>query len=214
MVTNKRGAKRRWLIGLSALLLLLMLQPVWLLGSGASKVYAQAGGSPAGGSGSGDSASDSGGDTGAQSTQCQVENGHYVLDSKNPCVGTAPQETQDSATKNCQTSNKGGDSGNGAGDTSSGGNTDQGASGTPAQQVGCVNLVKKYLDPLVKLLSGLVAIFVAASIAVGGIQYSSSTGDPAKVAKAKKRIGEAVFALLAYLFMFAFLQWLVPGGIV
>lgn len=78
----------------------------------------------------------------------------------------------------------------------------------------CSGLIKKYVNPFIRLLSVLVGIIVAISIVVGGVQYSSASGDPSKVNAAKKRITNAILALLAYLFMFAFLQWLLPGGIV
>ncbi|MEK7153078.1 MAG: hypothetical protein AAB834_03965 [Patescibacteria group bacterium] len=78
----------------------------------------------------------------------------------------------------------------------------------------CSGLIKNYVNPLIKLLSALVGIFVVISIVVGGIMYGSAGGDPGKVTAAKKRIYNAILALLAYLFMFAFLQWLLPGGIV
>jgi hypothetical protein len=78
----------------------------------------------------------------------------------------------------------------------------------------CSGLIKNYVNPLIKLLSGLVGVIVTVSIIVGGIQYSSAGGDPGKVSAAKKRIYNSIIALLAYLFMFAFLNWLLPGGIV
>lgn len=62
-------------------------------------------------------------------------------------------------------------------------------------------------------LSGIVAIVIVMMIVVGGIQYSSAGGDPQKVAGAKKRIYNAIFAFMAYIFMFSFLQWVVPGGV-
>jgi hypothetical protein len=78
----------------------------------------------------------------------------------------------------------------------------------------CSGLIKNYVNPFIKLLSGLVGVIVTISIIAGGIQYSSAGGDPGKVAAAKKRIYNAILALLAYLFLFAFLNWLLPGGIV
>ncbi len=78
----------------------------------------------------------------------------------------------------------------------------------------CSGLITKYVNPFIKLMSGLVGIAVVVSIVVGGIQYSSAGGDPSKVVAARKRITNAIIALLAYLFMFAFLQWLLPGGII
>jgi hypothetical protein len=78
----------------------------------------------------------------------------------------------------------------------------------------CSGLIKKYVNPFIRLLSGLVGVLVIASIIFAGVQYSSAGGDPSKVVAARKRISNAIIALLAYLFMFAFLQWLLPGGIV
>lgn len=56
-------------------------------------------------------------------------------------------------------------------------------------------------------------VVVAISIVAAGIQYGSAGSDPGKVAAAKKRLTASIMALLAYLFMFAFLQWLLPGGV-
>jgi hypothetical protein len=78
----------------------------------------------------------------------------------------------------------------------------------------CSGLISKYVNPFIRLLTGIVGIAVAISIVVGGIQYSSAGGDPGKVAKARQRITNSIVGLLAYLFMFAFLQWLIPGGVI
>jgi hypothetical protein len=75
------------------------------------------------------------------------------------------------------------------------------------------NLIAKYINPLVRLLSALVGVAVTISIIVGGIQYGSSGGDPQRVTQAKNRIRNSVIALLAFMFLYAFLQFLVPGGI-
>lgn len=71
----------------------------------------------------------------------------------------------------------------------------------------------KYIVDITNLLSALVGVVVVISIVLAGIQYSTSGTDPSAVSKAKKRITNAIIALLLYIFMFSFLQWLVPGGI-
>ncbi len=70
-----------------------------------------------------------------------------------------------------------------------------------------------YLKMFINILSGLVGLIIVIVLIVAGIQYSTSAGDPQKAGNAKKRIFNAVLALIVYAFMFAFLQWLVPGGI-
>ncbi len=71
----------------------------------------------------------------------------------------------------------------------------------------------KYINPAIDFLSIGFGLLVIIMIASAGIQYSAAGGDPQKVNNAKKRISNAVLALLLFIFMFALLQWLVPGGL-
>ena len=77
----------------------------------------------------------------------------------------------------------------------------------------CDNLFKKYLNPFIKLLSAAIGVLVVLSVIIGGVQYSAAGSDPQQVAAARKRIGNALLGLVAYIFLFALLNWLVPGGI-
>lgn len=70
-----------------------------------------------------------------------------------------------------------------------------------------------YLQSAVNLLTALAGLAITGSVIVAGIQYSTSGGNPQAAAQAKGRIVNALIALLALIFMFAFFQWLVPGGI-
>jgi len=69
------------------------------------------------------------------------------------------------------------------------------------------------LGRIINIMAGLVGVIVVAVIVLGGIQYSTAGGDSQKVAKARQRISNAVIALFAFIFMWAFLQWVVPGGL-
>jgi hypothetical protein len=80
----------------------------------------------------------------------------------------------------------------------------------------CTNnpdLIALYLNPAINLFSGLVGVVVVTSIIAGGIQYSSSAGDPQRAAKARGRISNAIIALIAYAFLYMFLQFIIPGGL-
>src|SRR5690606_28092694 len=78
----------------------------------------------------------------------------------------------------------------------------------------CQNIFDKYLTPFVRFLSAAVGIVVVAAVIFGGIQFSTSGGDPQKVANAKKHVANAIIALLAYILLFAFLNFIIPGGLV
>ncbi len=70
-----------------------------------------------------------------------------------------------------------------------------------------------YLDDAVNLLSALVGVVAVAMIIYGGIEFSSSGGDPQRVASAKSHITNAIIALVAFLFLWAFLNFIIPGGL-
>lgn len=69
------------------------------------------------------------------------------------------------------------------------------------------------LSSIANILAAGVGIVVVVMIMIGGIQYTTSGGDPSKIAAAKSKITNAVIALVAFFFLYAFLQWITPGGI-
>lgn len=77
---------------------------------------------------------------------------------------------------------------------------------------GC-NLVAKYIQPLINTLAVVVGLLSVVSIMIGGVQFASSDGDPQKAAAAKGRIAKTIIALVSFMFLYALLQFLVPGGI-
>lgn len=73
--------------------------------------------------------------------------------------------------------------------------------------------ILRYLILFINVLSGLVGIVVVGSIIYGGVQYSMAGSDPQKVSSAKNRIRNALIALFFFLFMYSFLNYLIPGGV-
>lgn len=74
-------------------------------------------------------------------------------------------------------------------------------------------LILKYLLNAINVLSALVGIVIVIMVAVGGLQYSASRDNPQATQAAKEKIRNAILALLAYMFMYAFLQYIIPGGV-
>lgn len=77
----------------------------------------------------------------------------------------------------------------------------------------CKSIFTDYLIPAVNLLSALVGVIVVAVIIFSGIQFSASGGSPEAVASAKKHLQSAVIALVAFIFLWAFLNFIIPGGV-
>jgi len=75
------------------------------------------------------------------------------------------------------------------------------------------NPIVKNINKIVGILAGLVGVVVVGTIILGGIQYATAGDKAEAVSAAKQRIINGLIALLAFLFIFAFLQWLVPGGV-
>ena len=66
---------------------------------------------------------------------------------------------------------------------------------------------------LVNIVSGLIGVVVVLNIVIGGIQYTTAGDNPNKVQAARQKITKSIIALIAFAFLVAFLQWIVPGGV-
>jgi hypothetical protein len=69
------------------------------------------------------------------------------------------------------------------------------------------------IQTIVNFLSASVGIIVVGVIILGGIQYTLAGDNPQALKAARDRIINGLIALLAFTFMFAFIQWLIPGGV-
>lgn len=74
------------------------------------------------------------------------------------------------------------------------------------------DFIKKFVNPAINTLSACFGVIAIISIILGGINYATSEGDPQKTSRAKNRIFNTIIAVIAYIFLYAFLQFLVPGG--
>lgn len=91
---------------------------------------------------------------------------------------------------------------------------DPALSGQRCPDAGNCELIKNYVQPFLDFLAAFVGVAVVIAIIYGGIQYASSGGDPQKAAAGKKRIFNAVLALVTFFFFYAFLNFvLLPGAL-
>jgi hypothetical protein len=75
------------------------------------------------------------------------------------------------------------------------------------------NAVIDLLFAIIRFLSLGAGLVTIASIIVGGIQYSTAQDNPSTKAAAMKRIASSVGALILFFFIYAMLNWIIPGGI-
>jgi uncharacterized membrane protein YraQ (UPF0718 family) len=75
------------------------------------------------------------------------------------------------------------------------------------------NKLVKDLNEIVNFLGGLVGVVVIAAIIMGGIQYSMAGDSSEAVNKAKTRIVNGLIALVVFILIYSFLQWIIPGGV-
>lgn len=74
------------------------------------------------------------------------------------------------------------------------------------------NPIILWVNFFINWISVIIVVGSIIMIAAAGLQYSAARDNSQGVQDAKKKIGSVVTALLAYFFLYAFLQWLVPGG--
>ena len=70
------------------------------------------------------------------------------------------------------------------------------------------------LRQLIVLLSALVGVAAVGGIAFSAVQYASAHDDSGQAKSAQDRIRNIVYGLLAYGFMVAIINWLIPGGVI
>jgi hypothetical protein len=86
---------------------------------------------------------------------------------------------------------------------------------TPSIDLGCQARGNPILDMtfgIVRFLSDGVGLVIVGSLIVGGIQYTTSRGDPQATAKAMGRIQSTIIALLIFIFSYAILNYIIPSG--
>ena len=69
------------------------------------------------------------------------------------------------------------------------------------------------LNTIVDALSAGVGIVVTIVIILGGIQYTLAGDNPQALTAARQKIINGLIALFVFLFIFTFLEWLIPGGV-
>lgn len=81
--------------------------------------------------------------------------------------------------------------------------------------IGCTgtgNPISDALFAIIRFLSAGVGLVIVGSLIVGGIQYSASRGDPQSTAKALGRMRSTMVALIIFIFGYAILNYVIPGG--
>lgn len=75
------------------------------------------------------------------------------------------------------------------------------------------NAIIQYLAWIIRFLAGGVGLVITLMIVVSGFEYIMARGSSEKIAHAKKRLTEAIEALILFILMSAILNFLIPGGI-
>ncbi|MDO4902584.1 MAG: hypothetical protein Q4A21_03490 [bacterium] len=73
--------------------------------------------------------------------------------------------------------------------------------------------IEDILNMILTTITIGIGVSATLSIVIAGVIYATAAGDSGKVSKAKTMIMNTVIGLVAYAFMWAFLQWLIPGGV-
>jgi hypothetical protein len=75
------------------------------------------------------------------------------------------------------------------------------------------NPIIKWIEFFINVLSVTILAGGSVMIAWAGIQYMSARDNAQAVQAAKQKIWNVIFGLIAYFFLYAFVQWIIPGGV-
>lgn len=75
------------------------------------------------------------------------------------------------------------------------------------------NPIVLWITFFINLVSVLILVGASAMLVYAGVEYISAADNPQRVQAAKQHIVNVVIGIVAYFFLFAFVQWLIPGGV-
>lgn len=75
------------------------------------------------------------------------------------------------------------------------------------------NAIFIYTVSILKVVSGLAGLATVGGLLWGGILYITARANASQVEKAKMVMVNSIIGLLLFIFMYAILQYLVPGGV-
>lgn len=74
------------------------------------------------------------------------------------------------------------------------------------------NPITQWIVFFINLLGAIIVIGASAMLVFAGVEYITAADSPDRVKKAKQKITNVIIGILAFFFLYAFLQWLIPGG--
>ena len=74
-------------------------------------------------------------------------------------------------------------------------------------------VITAYIGLIIRFLGKLVGAVVLLMVVIAGIMYITSGGNPERVKAAKKRLINAITALMLFIFAYAILGFVIPGGV-
>jgi hypothetical protein len=85
----------------------------------------------------------------------------------------------------------------------------------PANQSDCIkyNPLLQWIRFFINVISSIIIVGAIVMVTLAGLEYSASGDNSQTVQNAKKRITNVMIGLVSYFFLYAFLQWVIPGGV-
>ena len=80
---------------------------------------------------------------------------------------------------------------------------------------GCLakNPIMVWISFFINVAAALVGVGAVIMVIVAGLQYSASRDNPQVIQSAKQKLVNVLIGVAAFIFLWAFLQWIVPGGV-
>lgn len=84
--------------------------------------------------------------------------------------------------------------------------------GKSSQECLTQNPITQWVVFFINVLGVVIIVGASAMLVYAGVEYISAADNPDRVKKAKQKIINVIIGVIAFFFMYAFLQWLIPGG--
>ena len=75
------------------------------------------------------------------------------------------------------------------------------------------NPITLWLTFFINLTAAIIGVGAVMMVIIAGLQYTAARDNPQAIQSAKQKITNVLIGLAAFIFLWAFLQWLIPGGV-
>lgn len=76
-----------------------------------------------------------------------------------------------------------------------------------------LNPIIQWVQFFINLITAIIGVGAVIMIIVAGLQYTAARDNPQAIQAARQKMVNVLIGIAAFIFLYSFIQWLIPGGV-